>query len=319
MNGSPHPAGIPQAGRSGQTNRRALNKLESPILNSVVVPPSAPADSDAPRTRLSQWLPLIINVAITLSLYEIYEFTRGLIPHNGPLAISHAHAVWDWEVHHGLFVEPAWQQFWLKGNHILGWFRFTPEEITDFLNTGYLYVHFIGTVVFLFWLFFFRRHLFAFVRNVFFVATGVALMIYMLYPLAPPRLAPNLFYDNRHYTFVDTVQKVLGSVSDASQIGYNPYAAMPSLHFGWALIIGGTLFFTLKPWILRILGLCYPMFMLSVIVVSGNHFFADAIGSVFVVAFSVLVNLLWKRLRAYWGRARVQQSEVALQEPALAS
>jgi hypothetical protein len=272
-----------------------------------------------PSTRLTRWLPFIINIVITLGLYEVYEFTRGLIPHNGPVAIQHAHAVWDWEVHHGLFVEPAWQQFWLKGNHILGWLKFTPDEITDFLNTGYLYVHFIGTVVFLFWLFFFRRHLFAFVRNVFFVATGAALMIYMLYPLAPPRLAPNLFYDNRHYTFVDTVQKVLGSVPSDSQIGYNPYAAMPSLHFGWALIIGCTLFLTLKHWPLRILGLCYPVFMLSVIVVSGNHFFADAIGSTFVVAFSVLVNLLWNRLRTHRNREHLQVAAVAVQDPVLTS
>jgi membrane-associated phospholipid phosphatase len=254
-------------------------------------------DPGSSQGRFARWLPFILNLLVTLGLYEIYELTRGLIPRNGPLAISHAHAVWDWEVHHGLFVEPEWQQYWLKGNHIMGWLRITPEQIADFLNTGYLYVHFLGTIVFLVWLFICRRHLFPFVRNVFFAVTGIALVIYILYPLAPPRLATNLFYDNRHYTFIDTVQKVLGSVPQSSELGYNPYAAMPSLHFGWALIIGCTLFLTLRHWPLRLLGLCYPLFMLGVIVISGNHFFADAIGSVVVVAIATAMSIAWQSLR----------------------
>jgi hypothetical protein len=278
-----------------------LSASETGILDLVSVP-SGNANQDS-RSWLTRWLPLIINVLVTFGLYEVYELTRGLLPRNGPLAIQHAHEVWDWEVHHGLFVEPEWQQYWLKSGHILGWLWISPEEITDFLNTGYLYVHFIGTISFLIWLYLFRRSIFGFVRNVFFVSTGVSLLMYVLYPLAPPRLAPNLFYDNRHYTFIDTVKKVLGSVSNASEIGYNPYAAMPSLHFGWALIIGGTLFLTLRFWPLRLLGLCYPLFMLCVIVVSGNHFFADAIGSTAVVAFAVAVNIAWAAFkRRMWTR-----------------
>ena len=49
-------------------------------------------------------------------------------------------------------VEPEWQQYWLKSNHILGWLRLSPDQAADFLNTGYLYVHFLGTIVFLVWL-----------------------------------------------------------------------------------------------------------------------------------------------------------------------
>jgi membrane-associated phospholipid phosphatase len=250
-----------------------------------------------PSTRNTRWLALVLNTIITFGLYEIYELTRGLIPRNGPIALSHARAVWGWEVRHGLFVEPAWQQFWLKKEHILGWLHLNPDQVEEFLNTGYLYVHFIGTISFLFWLFLFRHPIFAFVRNVFFVTTGIALLTYMLYPLAPPRLATNLFYDNRHYTFVDTVQKVLGAIPQTSEIGYNPYAAMPSLHFGWALIIGGTLFLTLRRVPLRLLALCYPAFMLAIIVISGNHFFVDALGSTVVVAVAVGMVYLWHSWR----------------------
>ncbi len=226
---------------------------------------------------------------------------------NSALALSHAHAIWSWETAHGLFVEPAWQQFWLTKAHVLGWL--TPARVEDFLDTGYLYVHFIGTIIFLFWLYFRRRKYFAVVRNIFFVTTSIALATYILYPLAPPRLATNLLYDNHHYKFIDPLGKVLGTLPESAQFGYNPYAAMPSLHFGWALIIGCTLFLTVRNWPVRIFGLCYPLFMLSVIVISGNHFFADAIGSTIVVLFSATVVILVQTRRGTlpwtWGRTEV--------------
>jgi len=268
---------------------------DRPILRAASLSLSPSPRRADPEPSRAPWLGLVINVAIVLVLYGIYEYTRGLVHPNSSVALSHAHAVWSWEVNHGLFVEPAWQQFWLGRVHILGWL--TPARMEDFLDTGYLYVHFAGTVAFLFWLFFRRRRYFAVVRNLFFVTTSVALAIYILYPLAPPRLATNLFYDHHRYTFIDPMRQVLGSLPETGQIGYNPYAAMPSLHFGWALIIGCTLFLTLRPLWLRLLGLCYPAFMLSVIVISGNHFFADAMGSTIVVACSAGVVLAWHTWR----------------------
>lgn len=244
-----------------------------------------------------RWLSFVINLAVVVVLYSVYELSRGLIPHNGQLAIAHADAVWSWEVNHGIFVEPSWQEFWLKQAHFWGWLHLTPRRVTAFLNTEYLYVHFLGTILFLLWLFFFRRQLFPFVRNVFFVTTGLALAIYILYPLAPPRLTPNLIYQNRHYVFIDTIQQVVNPSYQTSEIGYNPYAAMPSMHFGWALIIGCTLFATLKWWPLRVLAALYPVLMLAVIVVSGNHYLADAIGALLVVAVSTALVAGYMRLR----------------------
>lgn len=250
-----------------------------------------PTASQLPTRR---WVPIIANLVVTMLLYEVYEWSRGLIAPNSRLAIAHADAVWDWEVKHGLFVEPAWQQFWLGKAHLLGWL--TPGRVVDFLNTGYLYVHFLGTITFLLWLYIARREMFPTVRNIFFVTTGVALAVYILYPLAPPRLTPNLMYYNHPYTFIDTIKKALDPrLQQSSQFGYNPYAAMPSLHFGWSLIIGCTLFLTLRHWPLRILALGYPAFMLSVIVISGNHYFADALGSTAVVGVSTATVLAFAR------------------------
>jgi membrane-associated phospholipid phosphatase len=266
------------------------------MLHTAPITP-APDSGSSFINLLRRWLPFAQNLLVIAVLYEIYELSRGLIPRNGQIAVQHADAVWNWEVRHGLFVEPAWQQFWLTREHALGWLHLTPNRVADFLNTGYLYVHFVGTIVFLVWLFFRRRQLFPLVRNIFFVTTALALAIYILYPLAPPRLTPNLLYYNHHYTFIDTIQQVINPKYQTSEIGYNPYAAMPSLHFGWALIIGCTLALTLRAWPLRLLGLCYPFFMLAVIVISGNHYFADALGSAAVVSVATLAAVLWMKLR----------------------
>jgi hypothetical protein len=239
---------------------------------------------EADGRQAQPWRAFAINGLLIGVLYVLYEWGHGLIRIDGPQAVRHARAVWRWEVRHGVFVEPAWQQFWLKQTHGFWWLQITPARMMTFLNTSYLWVHFLGTILFLVWLYCYRRTLFPTVRDVFFLTTALTLVIYILYPSAPPRLASHLLYDHHRYTFIDTIKQVLGPSAQAAGFGYNPYAAMPSLHFSWALIIGCTLALTLRPWPLRLLGLTYPAYILLVIVVSGNHFFADALAASIVVS-----------------------------------
>ncbi len=247
------------------------------------------------RHNTPRWRAFALNLLVTITLYQVYEFGRGMIPRNGPRAIQHAQAVWTWEARHRLFLGPAWQRFWLAHAHGFWRLQITPARMTAFLNTSYLYVHFLGTILFLVWLYCCRRKLFPFVRSVFFVTTALALLIYILFPVALPRLTPHLIYHHHRYTFVDTIARVLGPGSQAAGFGYNPYAAMPSLHFSWSLIIGCTLFLALRPWPLRLLSLGYPAYILLVIVVSGNHFFADALGATVVVSTATITVACWMR------------------------
>jgi hypothetical protein len=256
----------------------------------------------ADRRQEQPWRAFALNALLIGVLYVLYQWGRGLIPVNGTQALRHARAVWSWEVRHGVFVEPAWQQFWLKHTHGFWWLQITPARMMTFLNTSYLWVHFLGTILFLVWLYCFRRTLFPVVRNVFFLTTALTLVIYILYPSAPPRLAPHLLYDHQRYTFIDTIKHVLGPGAQAGGLGYNPYAAMPSLHFGWALIMGCTLALTLRPWPLRLLGLAYPAYILLVIVVSGNHFFADALGAGIVVSVATTASGSWLLVRRFFRR-----------------
>ena len=124
-----------------------------------------------------------------------------------------------------------------------------------------------------------RREAFPLVRTTVIVSTALALVGYVLYPAAPPRLAGLGFSDTvTSHTGLNLSSNLLGSF-------YNPLAAVPSLHFGYALIVGATLVALARRRWVRILGGGYPAFMLFDIVATGNHFFFDAAAGAVVVIF----------------------------------
>ena len=123
-----------------------------------------------------------------------------------------------------------------------------------------------------------RPHAFPFLRTTLIVSTALALVGYVMYPAAPPRLANMGFADTvTTHTGLDLSSDLLGSL-------YNPIAAVPSLHFGYALIVGVALAKLAPRRSLRIAGAAYPALMLLIIVATGNHFLFDAAAGAVVVA-----------------------------------
>ena len=123
----------------------------------------------------------------------------------------------------------------------------------------------------------------------------VALIIFMVFPLSPPRMLAEYF--------VDTI-KAFGPAFYASRefAGYfNAHAAMPSLHFSWTLILGVMFFRSHNRW-LRIAGVLYPTMTLFAITITGNHYILDAIGGGVVMAFSFLAMEFGVRRRLYLPR-----------------
>jgi len=145
------------------------------------------------------------------------------------------------------------------------------------LGIAYIALHFLGTAAFLIWLHRTHPERFPIVRNTLIAATGFALSIYLLYPVAPPRLAGLGFVDTvTHNAKVNLSSDLLGSL-------YNPFAAVPSLHFGYALLVGVTVGVLAEGRIARAIGWSYPVVMLLVIVATGNHFFFDAAGGALAI------------------------------------
>jgi PAP2 superfamily protein len=214
----------------------------------------------------------LVEVATLAGLYSVYEVVRGQGHASLAGAREHTDGIVALEQHLHLFGERAVQRaaHWLPG-------------LPTLLGIAYIVLHFLGTAAFLIWLH--RRHpeRFPLVRNTFVGATAIALAIYILYPVAPPRLAGLGFVDTvSHNAKVNLSSDLLGSL-------YNPFAAVPSLHFGYALLVGVTIAMVARGRVARTIGWSYPIVMLIVIVGTGNHFFFDAAAGGLAIAVGYFV------------------------------
>jgi len=162
-------------------------------------------------------------------------------------------------------------------------------------NVYYVSVHFPITIAFLLWGYLRRpRTEYVWARNLLVTVTGLALLIEFLFPLAPPRMFPQ-------WSFVDTMTTIGPSAYDgAGATLANQYAAMPSLHIGWALTLAVVVHRT-GPLVLRVLTKLHATATIFVVVVTANHWWMDGI---VVAALLVLaVSLVPRRPRAREGSA----------------
>jgi hypothetical protein len=130
-------------------------------------------------------------------------------------------------------------------------------------------------------------------RNVMVVMTVVGLALHLGFPLAPPRMFPR-------FGFVDTA-RLFGPASYGAGSPYkgfaNQFAAMPSLHFGWALVIAwAVLLATTSRW--RYLVLLHPFFTLAAIVLTANHYWTDAFAALVLFAIALTFDHFWEQRRA---------------------
>jgi hypothetical protein len=211
----------------------------------------------APR-RPRLWFEILL-IAVS---YWLYSMVRNAVPEQKDAALRHADQVWNFERSLNLAVEHG-------VNHAA---NSVPWLIIG-MNYYYATLHFIVTLSVLVWLF--RKHpgRYASTRLVLFVTTGIALVGYYCFPLAPPRLMDGGFIDTVkvHHTWGSMASGDLAHVS-------NQYAAMPSMHIGWSLWCGITIAMLARPLWAKVLGLLYPVVTLLVIVSTANHFWLDAFG-----------------------------------------
>ena len=237
-----------------------------------------------------------MEVATIFGLYGLYEVVRG--QGHATLGVAREHADWivALERHLHVFDERTVQ-------HAAHWVPALPT----LLGIAYIALHFLGTTAFLIWLYRTHPERFPLVRNTLIAATGVALSIYLLYPVAPPRLAGLGFADTvTSAAHVNLSSEALGSL-------YNPFAAVPSLHFGYALLVGVVVVALARNRVVRILGALYPGLMLFVIVATGNHFLLDAAAgaAVSAVAFVTALFVVNARQAAESGLDRQSGSSVS--------
>jgi hypothetical protein len=214
------------------------------------------------RVRLPRGpLDAVVQIGMWFGAYYLYRLVRGIV--DGQVAISFAHArgIVSFERSIGLFFEPGLQRLGLDHVHWL----------VVATNWSYVNLHLWGTAGFVFWLYFARNEAFYFVRNMFMVAMGLALLGYLVFPTAPPRLLPE-------WGFTDTVSNFVGTATaNTASVLYNPYAAIPSMHVAFALMLGLSGAKLVKTRVVKMAFYGYPAWVTIVTVLTANHFWIDAV------------------------------------------
>ncbi|RPK73103.1 Polyprenol-phosphate-mannose-dependent alpha-(1-2)-phosphatidylinositol mannoside mannosyltransferase [Streptomyces sp. ADI95-17] len=152
-------------------------------------------------------------------------------------------------------------------------------RLRGFFDHYYTTFHFIVPLTILGVLYVRRPADYRWARSTIGFATLFALVGFWLYPLAPPRLMPGLGFIDTVHGVQDFAKPDYGSLTAMT----NQYAAMPSLHFGWSLWCGVVVVMLAPKTWMKVLGLLHPLFTVSAIVATANHWVLDAVGGAAVV------------------------------------
>ncbi len=226
------------------------------------------------------WGDLGRQIGILVVVDLVYEVARGLADSKRADAIAHGQWIIDLERSTHTFFEADLQAF------------FSANWIVDFANQVYLNAQFSIALGFLVWLYLFRNESYYFVRNMFVVSMGLALVGYTLYPTAPPRMFPD-------YGFVDTINDFSNVNHDSglAKILINPYAAVPSMHCAFAMMIGATGFKVCRNGFAKAFWGTWPFLVTWVTIVTANHYWVDAVLGWMVALTAALVAQRLARTR----------------------
>ncbi|HYM14831.1 MAG TPA: phosphatase PAP2 family protein [Dehalococcoidia bacterium] len=202
----------------------------------------------------------IFEISLVAIAFLFYFLVRGAVVERQADALRNARHIMDVERAIGIFWEPRLQAIVLHRKLLI--------DLFDFI---YFWLDFPLIVAVGFTLYFFRRHQYTVARDAILLSGAIALVIYNLFPVMPPRLLPG-------GEFVGTLEKYnqLSYQAQSLKAFVNPYAAVPSLHFGWAMIIGGAIFLATRNPVIRFLGLLLPWAQLAAIIFTANHYILDA-------------------------------------------
>ncbi len=228
----------------------------------------------------SWWHGGVREVTIVLAVYIAYSLTQGSLAKSAGLAMNNAFNIIDLEKHLNIFLELEIQHWLLQS-----------QFVTHLANYAYTFLYYPFLITFAIWAY--KRHYGQYIifRNIFLVSAAMGLLCFALYPVAPPRMLPDL-------GFADTMARyeLIHYSPLIPSFLVNQYAAMPSFHFGWSLLAGSATALIATSWWLKVLGASMPLIMLISIIATGNHFILDALGGAAAVGIAYgIVSLLIRR------------------------
>jgi hypothetical protein len=232
-------------------------------------------ESTAPdRTRVA-WFDLI-ELGLVVLGFLLYFLVRGGVVDRTADALTHARWIIEGQRALGIFVEPMVNEWALESVWRVRLFNFI-----------YFWLDFpliIGVGLILFWRS--RRH-YTLLRDSLLISGAFALVMYWTFPVAPPRFLPE-------WGFVDTMQQYAKLSYQAQSLApfVNPFAAVPSLHVGWALLFAIVLYEVSRSWLIRATGLLVLLLQSVAVLATANHFIFDALAGI-VVSLAALAVAYW--------------------------
>jgi hypothetical protein len=232
------------------------------------------------KVRLSWWKGGIRELSIVLCIYACYSLIQGGMADREALAFHNAYDIISFEKQLNIYWEPNIQSWFL--GHI---------SLVHVINALYTLLFYPVLIVFGIWAYKRHREKYTLARNVFILTAVIGLPCFAFYPTAPPRLLSGL-------GFIDTLDKyqIVNYSSSLSSALANQYAAMPSFHFAWTLLVGISIIDIAKAWWLRTLGILVPLLTLVSIIATANHFILDAVAGAAITGVSYGLVILFSRL-----------------------
>lgn len=208
---------------------------------------------------------------ILLGAYFFYYMGRHFASDARP-AFENARYLMRLESHLGIFEEISLQSATIS-----------YDVVVHAFNLIYFYAHWPAIVACGLYLFVTKPHIYTITRNAFLISGAIALVFFVLFPVAPPRLAT--------VGIVDTLSLTIPLDYDNSPF-VNPYAALPSMHVGWALVLSLGLYLSTQRRSIRVLALSITPAMWIATVITGNHFIIDGLFGTLLAGIG-FVSALW--------------------------
>jgi membrane-associated phospholipid phosphatase len=232
------------------------------------------------------WKDVFRQLLLFAGAYVLYQVVRGLVSGVGGETykpFGDATKIINLERVLHVFVEPSIQA-WAANKRWL----------MDFADWTYLNAHYFVTLGALVFIYLRRNDSFYFVRNTFMIAMAIAIIGYALYPTAPPRLMPE-------WGFTDSISHFMGTPhidNGPTSAFLNFYAAVPSIHVCFAILIGWPMVRLSRRRWAKALWAVYPVLITFVVVATGNHYLTDVfLGALTAGAAALLADRLLARAR----------------------
>jgi hypothetical protein len=256
--------------------------------------PNGGDTSRVPATRLARLraLPLRLvrrrgarELLLIAGVYAVYDTSRFFVEGRQSTAFAHAVSV--------LNLEQAWDVAWEQAvNQAVSAHRLIAVP-ADYM---YATLHYLVTPLVLVWLWRRHRGSYSRARTTLMVATVLGLIGFTLLPVAPPRMLPGFVDTMSRYSDLGWWSKDASAPRGVGQFT-NEFAAMPSLHVGWALWCGWQLIRHGQHRITQLAGVLYPALTVMVVIATANHYLLDAVAGVAVVVLAGIAVGSVERLR----------------------